>query len=76
MQKRLVTRYAMKSTDAADENQKLVEGVFAELAAHFHDKVEFPPEATDGITDEQFLRNVADIVYRTRTNSRLEKFAA
>jgi uncharacterized RDD family membrane protein YckC len=49
--------------------------LFAELAAHFHDKVEFPPEATDGITDEQFLRNVADIVYRTRTNSRLEKVA-
>ena len=33
MQKRLVTRYAMASAEAADENQRRVEGVFAELAA-------------------------------------------
>jgi hypothetical protein len=26
--------------------------------------VEFPPEATDGISDEQQLRNVVDVVYR------------
>ena len=33
MQKRLVTRYAMRSAEAADENQRRVEGVFKELAA-------------------------------------------
>ena len=33
MQKRLVTRYATQSPEAADENQRRVEGVFAELAA-------------------------------------------
>jgi hypothetical protein len=33
MQKRLVTRYAMRSADAADENQRRVEAVFDELAA-------------------------------------------
>jgi hypothetical protein len=33
MQKRLVTRYATTSAEAADENQRRVEGVFAELAA-------------------------------------------
>jgi hypothetical protein len=33
MQKRLVTRYAMRSAEDADENQRRVEGVFAELAA-------------------------------------------
>jgi hypothetical protein len=32
MQKRLVTRYATKSAEAADENQRRVEGVFDELA--------------------------------------------
>jgi predicted SnoaL-like aldol condensation-catalyzing enzyme len=32
MQKRLVTRYAMRSPEAADENQQRVEGVFAELS--------------------------------------------
>jgi uncharacterized RDD family membrane protein YckC len=44
--------------------------LFAELASHFRAKVDFPPEATDGITDEQFLRNVADVIYRTRTEIR------
>src|SRR5438445_7899586 len=32
MEKRLVTRYAMQSAEAADENERRVEGVFAELA--------------------------------------------
>jgi hypothetical protein len=32
MRKRLVTRYATTSAEAADENQRRVEGVFAELA--------------------------------------------
>jgi uncharacterized RDD family membrane protein YckC len=41
--------------------------LFADLAAHFRAKVDFPPEATDGITDEQYLRNVVDVLYRTRT---------
>jgi len=33
MQKRLVTRYATSSPDAADENQRRIEGVFDELRA-------------------------------------------
>ena len=33
MEKRLVTRYAMRSAEAADENQRRVEGVFDELVA-------------------------------------------
>ena len=37
-------------------------GLFAELAAHFREKVEFPAEATDGIADEQFLRNIVDVL--------------
>ena len=32
MQKRLVTRYAMRTAEAADENQRRVESVFAALA--------------------------------------------
>ena len=32
MEKRLVTRYEMRSTEDADENERRVEGVFAELA--------------------------------------------
>jgi len=39
--------------------------LFADLAAHFRVKVEFPAEVTDGIADEQYLRNVVDVLYRT-----------
>ena len=38
--------------------------LFREIAAHFRAKAEFPPEATDGITDEQYLRNITDVLYR------------
>jgi hypothetical protein len=41
MQKRLVTRYAMRSTEAADENQRRVEGVFDELSATKPDTVSY-----------------------------------
>lgn len=40
--------------------------LFAEMATHFRDKVAFPAEASDGISDERYLRNVVDILYRTR----------
>jgi hypothetical protein len=41
MQKRLVTRYAMRSGDAADENQRRVEAVFDELAANHPNTVSY-----------------------------------
>ena len=41
MEKRLVTRYAMQSAEAADENQRRVEGVFEELAATKPDNVSY-----------------------------------
>ena len=41
MQKRLVTRYAMRSAEVADENQRRVEGVFNELAAAAPDNVSY-----------------------------------
>jgi len=41
--------------------------LFGELAGHFRAKVEFPAEANDGVADEQFLRNVVDLIYRTKT---------
>ncbi|HEU5373128.1 MAG TPA: hypothetical protein VFU51_12135, partial [Gaiellaceae bacterium] len=41
MQKRLVTRYAMRSTEDADENQRRIEGVFADLAASKPDNVSY-----------------------------------
>lgn len=50
--------------------------LFAELAAHFQAKVQFPAEATDGIADEQYVRNVVDVIYRTRAESQSQKVAA
>jgi hypothetical protein len=41
MQKRLVTRYATQSAEAADENQRRVEGVFAELEATTPENVSY-----------------------------------
>jgi hypothetical protein len=41
VQKRLVTRYAMQSEEAANENQRRVEGVFAALAADQPDNVSY-----------------------------------
>lgn len=41
MQKRLVTRYSMRSAEAADENQRRIEGVFAELLATSPDNVSY-----------------------------------
>ena len=41
MEKRLVTRYAMQSAEAADENQRRVEGVFDELATANPDNVSY-----------------------------------
>ena len=41
MQKRLVTRYAMRSTEAADDNQRRVAAVFDDLAATRPDNVSY-----------------------------------
>ncbi len=41
MNKRLVTRYAMRSAEAADENHRRVEGVFDELATAKPDSVSY-----------------------------------
>jgi uncharacterized RDD family membrane protein YckC len=50
--------------------------MFNGLAAHFRAKVEFPAEATDGVADEQYVRNVVDVLYRTRTEKKIEHAAA
>lgn len=43
--------------------------LFAEVAKHFRGKAQFPHEATDGLSDEQYVRNVVDVLYRTRSGS-------
>jgi uncharacterized RDD family membrane protein YckC len=39
--------------------------LFDQLAMHFQTKVAFPQEAIDGVSSEQYVRNVVDVVYRT-----------
>jgi uncharacterized RDD family membrane protein YckC len=41
--------------------------LFRDIAVHFKSIVEFPQEATDGIPDEQYVRNVVDILYRAQS---------
>jgi uncharacterized RDD family membrane protein YckC len=40
--------------------------LFRDIAAHFRSLVPFPDEATYGTTDEQYVRNVVDILYTAR----------
>jgi uncharacterized RDD family membrane protein YckC len=40
--------------------------LFGQLAEHFLAKVDFPREAIDGLADEQYIRNVVDVIYRTK----------
>jgi uncharacterized RDD family membrane protein YckC len=50
--------------------------LFRELAEYFRARAEFPPEATDGIADEQYLRNLVDVLYQTRAGRNQETAAA
>jgi len=49
--------------------------LLAGVAEHFHEVVRFPPEATDGITDEQYVRNVVDILFRQQKGKRPDAMA-
>ncbi len=40
--------------------------LFHDIADYFKGVVEFPQEATDGISDEQYIRNIVDALYRTK----------
>ena len=46
------------------EPQARVE-LFADIADYFRTKVTFPAEASEGVTDEQYVRNVVDLLYRS-----------
>ena len=40
--------------------------LFSELGSHFRSLVTFPQEAVEGLSDEQYVRNVVDVVFRSR----------
>jgi uncharacterized RDD family membrane protein YckC len=45
--------------------------LFAEMAEHFRGLVAFPPEVIEGMPDEQFVRNVVDVLFRTQAAERV-----
>ena len=47
--------------------------LFSELGKHFRSLVLFPQEAIDGISDEQYVRNVVDVVFRARAAEEARK---
>lgn len=49
------------------DDQPRVE-LFRELAAHFRGLADFPPEAIEGISDEQYVRNVVDLLLRPKAS--------
>jgi uncharacterized RDD family membrane protein YckC len=50
--------------------------LFSEIANHFRTKVPFPPEAFEGLTDEQYVRNIVDTLYRPNRGQRAAEPAA
>ncbi|MDD2709897.1 MAG: RDD family protein [Verrucomicrobiae bacterium] len=50
--------------------------LFAELAGHFRQITPFPAEATEGLTDEQYVRNVAEILFRDTPDNKKNRTAS
>jgi uncharacterized RDD family membrane protein YckC len=55
---------ALLRREAYDADARIA--LFAELAAHFKELVAFPAEDVDSLPDEQYVRNVVDILFRTK----------
>jgi uncharacterized RDD family membrane protein YckC len=43
--------------------------LFSDLANFFKSLVPFPPEATESMPDEQYIRNLVDLLYRPRSSA-------
>lgn len=55
---------ALLRRDALEASARIA--LFADLTARFRALAEFPAEAVEGMPDEQYVRNVVDVLYRTR----------
>lgn len=55
---------ALVRRDDLEPGQRL--RVFSEIAGHFRSLAAFPEETTVALTDEQYVRNVVDTLYRKR----------
>ncbi len=61
--------HALVRRDALDPQARVA--LFDDIAKHFQAKVQFPAETMEGITDEQYVRNVVDTLYRPNRSNRL-----
>jgi uncharacterized RDD family membrane protein YckC len=60
-------RLALQSLVRRDELEPTARvALFSELAEHFKSLVAFPPEIIDAMPDEQYIRNVVDVLFRQR----------
>jgi uncharacterized RDD family membrane protein YckC len=67
-------RLAAQALVRRDELEPLARiRVFGELATHFKTLVPFPPEVVEAVPDEQYVANVADILFRTRGTARTSR---
>ena len=55
---------AVLRRDELDPRARLT--LFDEMAAHFQSRQQFPPEALDGLTSEQYVRDVVQILFAAR----------
>jgi hypothetical protein len=44
--------------------------LFSEIAAYYRSVVEFPAEAVEQISDEQYVRNVVEILFQPAVSAR------
>jgi uncharacterized RDD family membrane protein YckC len=49
-----------------DLDESARHNLYEELAAHFREKVKFPEDVVFGLSDEQYIRNVVETVFRGR----------
>jgi uncharacterized RDD family membrane protein YckC len=54
---------ALARRDEFDSSARIA--LFAELAAHFKSMADFPSDLVETMPDEQFIRNVVDVLFRT-----------
>ncbi|MHC4561204.1 MAG: RDD family protein [Planctomycetota bacterium] len=54
---------SLQRRDGLDANARVV--LFSQLADHLRTMATFPPEAVDGLSDERYVQNVADLLFRS-----------
>jgi uncharacterized RDD family membrane protein YckC len=48
-------------------------GLFSELAGYFRSVVSFPEQSVIGLTDEQYVRNIVDLLFRPRVEKESQR---